>query len=45
MSERKSRDLDPARCVKSEDQKVWGKDNGIKERDNILTNFEMKILR
>lgn len=32
MSERKSRDLDHARCVKSEDQKVLGKDNGIKER-------------
>ena len=40
MRERKSRDLDHAKCIKSNDQKALVKDNDIKEGGgNILAKF------
>lgn len=38
MRERKSRDLDYVKCIKSDDQKVLAKDNDIKERGRDYCN-------
>ena len=40
MSERKSRDLDHVKCIKSDDQKVLLKGNDVKERWREFFFFE-----
>ena len=45
MRERKGRDLDHAKCIKSNYQKALVKDNDLKKRgETILINFYMKFV-